>query len=251
MSLEAEDHGVYLLLLMNYWKKGELIDDKKELIKIARLRPGKEAVLDNILKLYFLHENGRYVQKRIVEEIKKATARRTASRESGKLGGRPKGSKNKASKKPTKNLSVPEKKPRPNLDPNLEKSSSSSSSSLSSSLSLLIPEPNLPASPAGGSNHKNKEKDRSGTEAKECLDYYFQKHKADPPEGRGFEPMIDGPRDMKMFKRILKNYDVPGFKEVIDAFFEWPTRSDFTTRALYNKVDTLHGVLKRKAEGRR
>ena len=95
------------------------------------------------------------------------------------------------------------------------------------------------------------EKDKTGTEAKECLDYYFQKHKADPPEGRGFEPMIDGPRDMKMFKRILKNYDVPGFKEVIDAFFEWPTRSDFTTRALYNKVDTLHGVLKRKAEGRR
>ena len=96
-----------------------------------------------------------------------------------------------------------------------------------------------------------KEKDKSGAEAKECLDYYFAKHKAPSPEGCGFEPMMDWPRDMKMFKRIMKNYDVPGLKEVIDAFFEWPTRSDFTTRALYNKVDTLHGVLKRKAEGKR
>ena len=90
-----------------------------------------------------------------------------------------------------------------------------------------------------------------GAEAKQCLDYYFDKHRKPPPEGRGFEPIIAGGRDMQLFKAMLKKYDVAAIKEVIDAFFAWPTRSNFSTRALYNKFDTLYGVLKDKVEGRR
>ena len=92
-----------------------------------------------------------------------------------------------------------------------------------------------------------KEKDKSGTEAKECLDCYFATHK----EVRGYEPTIVGGRDIKLFKTLLKNYDVPAVKEVIQTFFGWDKRSDFTTRALYNRFDVLYGVLKDKAEGRR
>ena len=94
---------------------------------------------------------------------------------------------------------------------------------------------------------KEKEKEKSGIEAKECLDYYFATHK----EVRGYEPTIVGGRDIKLFKTLLKNYDVPAVKEVIQTFFGWDKRSDFTTRALYNKFDTLYGVLKDKAEGKR
>ena len=90
-----------------------------------------------------------------------------------------------------------------------------------------------------------------GQEAKQCLDYHFAKHKAPPPEGRGFEPIISGARDMKLIKGILRKYDVQAFKDVDDAFFAWPSRSDFGIPALFRRFDTLFDVLKSKAEGRR
>ena len=96
-------------------------------------------------------------------------------------------------------------------------------------------------------NMKKKEYNNTGAEAKECLDCYFATHK----EVRGYEPTIVGGRDMKLFKTLLKNYDVPAVKEVIHTFFGWDKRSDFTTRALYNRFDVLYGVLKDKAEGKR
>lgn len=86
-----------------------------------------------------------------------------------------------------------------------------------------------------------------GKEAKICLDYYFQKHL----EIREYKPTVHGARDMKIFKGFLHNYDVGAVKEVIDTFFAWNKRSDFGTRALCNRFDTLYGVLKDKAEGKR
>ncbi len=94
---------------------------------------------------------------------------------------------------------------------------------------------------------KEKEKEL-GKQAKACLIYYSQKH----TEVRKFEPTIDWGRDMAIFKRFLKaDYVVDAIEEVIDFFFEYKKRSNFSTRALYNSFDTLYGVLLDKAEGRR
>ncbi len=94
---------------------------------------------------------------------------------------------------------------------------------------------------------KSKEKE-IGKQAKACLDYYFQKHVKE----REFAPTVAGGRDMKIFKDILKaDYTVGAVQEVIDFFFEYKKRSNFSTRALYNSFDTLYGVLLDKAEGRR
>ena len=94
---------------------------------------------------------------------------------------------------------------------------------------------------------KDKEKEL-GKKAKVCFDYYFQKHVKE----REFAPTVAGGRDMKIFKDILKaDYTVGAVQEVIDFFFEYKKRSNFSTRALYNSFDTLYGVLLDKAEGRR
>ena len=94
---------------------------------------------------------------------------------------------------------------------------------------------------------KEKEKEL-GKQAKVCFDYYFQKHVKE----REFAPTVAGGRDMKIFKDILKaDYTVGAVQEVIDFFFEYKKRSNFSTRALYNSFDTLYGVLLDKAEGRR
>ena len=94
---------------------------------------------------------------------------------------------------------------------------------------------------------KQEKEKQLGTEAKECLDYYFQKHK----EIREFEPMIDGPRDMAIFKRLLADYSVKAIKQVTDFFFNYKGRSRFTTRALYSSFDTLYGVMLDKKKGKR
>ena len=94
---------------------------------------------------------------------------------------------------------------------------------------------------------KTKEKEL-GKQAKALLDYYFQKHKAI----RGYDPMVDGARDIAIFKRILKaDYSTGAIEQVIDFFFSYNKRAKFTTRALYGSFDTLYGVILDQSKGRR
>lgn len=124
------------------------------------------------------------------------------------------------------------------------------------------PNPNINSNTNSNTNGKSSRKiakDPIGTEAKECLDYYFQKHITPLPEGRGFRPTPAWERDMKIFKRLLGNYDVEAVKEILDMFFveSWVSngkefrRSNFSMPAFSKSFDTLYGVNKAKAEGRR
>jgi len=86
----------------------------------------------------------------------------------------------------------------------------------------------------------------NGTEAKQCLDYYFQTYK----NKLGCVPTIYGARDMKILKGLLKNYDLEAVKETMDTFFAYDKRVDYTLPRFQSRFDVLYLRNKRIAEGR-
>jgi len=86
----------------------------------------------------------------------------------------------------------------------------------------------------------------SGTEAKECLDYYFKQH----VETQEFRPTIAGATEIKLFKILLRDHDVPCIKDVLDYFFAYDKRRDFTMKTFYNRFDVLYGKLQHEPGGR-
>lgn len=83
--LSTTQHGAYLLLMMHYWKKGELPDDDKQLAAIAKLP--LRIWLDSRETLQaFFHEGWKH--KRIDEELSRMqekTDRRAAAGQKGGL----------------------------------------------------------------------------------------------------------------------------------------------------------------------
>ena len=89
MELDDNGHGIYLMLMFHYWKKGPLTKNITKLMRIARTE--NEALLSEILDDYFIDGGEKYVHKRIEEEKGKANSRRDSASLNGKKGGRPKG----------------------------------------------------------------------------------------------------------------------------------------------------------------
>jgi uncharacterized protein YdaU (DUF1376 family) len=90
--LTAEQHGAYLLLLMHYWTNGELPNDQKQLMAIARLPPDSWAGNCHVLAKFF---DNRWRNKRMefeLAKVKKLSEKRAyaglkgAWRKHGKLG---------------------------------------------------------------------------------------------------------------------------------------------------------------------
>lgn len=71
MDLTTEEHGCYLLLLMHYWKKGQLTDDIGKLLKITGLSTEKKNILTGILNTYFQHEDNCFRHKRVEKELRR------------------------------------------------------------------------------------------------------------------------------------------------------------------------------------
>lgn len=69
MSLEAREHGAYLLLIMHYWRNGPLPDDDRALAGIARVER-KTWLTDTgpIVRAFFHAEGGKLHHKRIDQE---------------------------------------------------------------------------------------------------------------------------------------------------------------------------------------
>ena len=124
MELDENGHGIYLMLMFHYWKKGPLTKDTSKLKRIARTE--NIDLLSDILDDYFIDSGERYVHKRIEEEKEKANSRRDSASLNGKKGGRPKVNNN-----PQKTHSFNEGKPTENPKHNPQESSSSSPSSSS------------------------------------------------------------------------------------------------------------------------
>lgn len=104
--LSTEQHGAYLLLIMDYWSNGPLPDDDDALANVTKLSRALWKKHRGTLQQFFDVSNGCWNHKRIDEEYARALANNAAQRTNGAKGGRPKGVKNTKKKKPTGLVSV-------------------------------------------------------------------------------------------------------------------------------------------------
>jgi len=70
--LTTEQHGAYLLLIMDYWRNGRLPDDDAILANIARLSPESWAKHRGVLQGFFEGQDGEWVHERIEQEKDKS-----------------------------------------------------------------------------------------------------------------------------------------------------------------------------------
>lgn len=67
--LTTEQHGAYLLLLMDYWRSGKLPDNDQILAQICKLSPDAWSNAKAMLMQYFSIEQGYWVHKRVEQEM--------------------------------------------------------------------------------------------------------------------------------------------------------------------------------------
>jgi len=86
--LSTEEHGAYLLILMELWIKGGKMPETSAQ-RIAGFPENWEKIKQNIY-VFFTIKNGFLSQKRLSRELKKWTKYRNSKRKAGLKGGRPK-----------------------------------------------------------------------------------------------------------------------------------------------------------------
>jgi uncharacterized protein YdaU (DUF1376 family) len=70
--LTTEQHGAYLLLIIDYWKSGRLPDDDSILANVTRLSMDAWAKHRGVLQGFFEVSNGEWIHTRIEKEIEKS-----------------------------------------------------------------------------------------------------------------------------------------------------------------------------------
>jgi len=88
--LNTQEHGAYLLLIIDYWCNGHLPDDDSVLARITKLSAPKWRECRKSLEGYFTVSAGSWKHDRIDREIAAAKKRSMAARKNGAKGGRPK-----------------------------------------------------------------------------------------------------------------------------------------------------------------
>lgn len=85
--LTAEEHGTYVLLILDSWTNGPPPDDPATLAKIARATLEGWVKLDPILRPFFKIRRGHWVHTRIEVERKRAQVRYEKAAGNGRAGG--------------------------------------------------------------------------------------------------------------------------------------------------------------------
>lgn len=70
--LTTEQHGAYLLLLMDYWRSGRLPDDDKVLSQISKLSNDAWSNARAMLEQFFSIEDGYWIHSRVEQEMAEA-----------------------------------------------------------------------------------------------------------------------------------------------------------------------------------
>lgn len=89
--LTTENHGAYLLLILDYWtSQAPLPDDDEQLAAITRLPPARWTKARQVLQGYFDIADGLWRHKRVDAEIAKAKDLSKTRQDAGKRGGKAK-----------------------------------------------------------------------------------------------------------------------------------------------------------------
>jgi uncharacterized protein YdaU (DUF1376 family) len=84
--LTTEQHGAYLLLLMDYWKNGPPPDNDGVLAQITRLSPSAWSNARTMLEAFFEVKSGQWSHHRVDEELAKANHNKDVNRRRGLAG---------------------------------------------------------------------------------------------------------------------------------------------------------------------
>lgn len=82
--LTTEQHGAYLLMLMDYWRSGPLPDDNDALAQITRLTPERWKKHRMTLSRFFQIEDGEWRHRRVDAELAKAAENKAMRQERAK-----------------------------------------------------------------------------------------------------------------------------------------------------------------------
>jgi len=84
MHLTAEEHGAYLLVIMNYWQTGQAVP-KNRLPSIAKISNGRWPQVEQTLSEYFTEdENGHWFHARIEADLAKVRSKSVKASKAGK-----------------------------------------------------------------------------------------------------------------------------------------------------------------------
>lgn len=92
--LTTEQHGAYLLLIMDYWKNGAPPDNDQVLAQITKLSPDAWSNARSMLQAFFQIKDGLWIQHRIESEMVKAQHNKQVNVKRGKAGAEARWNKN-------------------------------------------------------------------------------------------------------------------------------------------------------------
>ena len=84
--LTTEQHGAYLLLLMDYWKNGAPPNNDAVLAQITKLSPNAWRNARTMLEVFFQVSDEHWVQTRVESEMQKANHNKQTNSKRGKAG---------------------------------------------------------------------------------------------------------------------------------------------------------------------
>lgn len=82
--LTTEEHGAYLLLIMDYWRNGPPPDDDRILAQVVRMAPDAWSIIQASIKQFFRAENGVLRHARIDKEKDEAIKKQATNTEKAK-----------------------------------------------------------------------------------------------------------------------------------------------------------------------
>lgn len=115
--LTTEQHGAYLLMIMDYWKNGPLPDDDRILAQITRLSDDAWSMSSSILRAFFEQRDGMLVHSRIEREKSEAESNSSRNTARAKAAAEARWAKKAQSNAPSMPGAVPGGCPSPSPSP--------------------------------------------------------------------------------------------------------------------------------------